>query len=121
MVHFTEESTELRGAADESSLKSANGMVEMRSDAARKLREDLAKSRPFPSGTIIAWKSISASGIAYEYAAIFASGSWYTTIQNDNQHVQRVMSHRKLVDYFSERGDHLADLRVAVDFEAVSL
>lgn len=93
----------------------------MASEAAQKLRKDLAKSRPFATGTLIAWRSISSTGISYEYAAIYANGSWYTTIQNDNQHVQRVMSHRKLMDYFSSRGDHLADLRVATDFEAVSL
>lgn len=89
--------------------------------AAETLRADLAKSRPFPSGTVIAWESVSASGIRYQYAAVFANGHWYTTVQDDNQYIQRRMSHRKLIDYFADRGDHVAGLRVATDFEEVTL
>lgn len=119
MVQFTEDtSVEKEECSTAPTLPRGMSMA---SEAAQKLRKDLAKSRPFATGTLIAWRSISSTGISYEYAAIYANGSWYTTIQNDNQHVQRVMSHRKLMDYFSSRGDHLADLRVATDFEAVSL
>lgn len=86
-----------------------------------KLRADLAKSRPFPGGTIIAWHSVSANGIHYQYAAIFVNGHWYTTLQNDNQYVQRRMSHQELIGYFADRGDYIEGLRVATDFEEVSL
>lgn len=90
-------------------------------EAARKLRDDLAKSRPFSAGTIIAWQSIAHTGVSYEYAAIYAGGKWYTTIENDNKYIKRAMSHDELLAYFADRGDHLANLRVATDFEGVSL
>lgn len=91
------------------------------SDVAEMIRADLRKSRPFPTGTVIAWTSVSSgNGIGYDYAAIFANGRWYTTIVNDNVHVQRTMAHADLMNYFAERGDHLRDLRVATQFEAVA-
>lgn len=90
-------------------------------DAVRRLRRDLAKSRPFPTGTIIAWESISYNGIEYHYAAVFASGKWYTTIAKDNPHLKKEMTHEELMAYFNERGDHLADLRVASSFDGVAL
>lgn len=89
--------------------------------AAEALRADLRKSRPFPTGTIITWESVASSGVRYQYAAIFASGNWYTTVQADNNYMQRRMSHQQLLDYFADRGDHIAGLRVATDFEEVML
>ena len=95
--------------------------LEVTNEVAERLRKDLSKSRPFPTGTIIAWRSIATSGIHYEYAAVFANGSWYTTIEKGNAHLRPVMTHDELMNYFSARGDHLADLRVATDFEGVTL
>ena len=115
MVQFTED------GRPESPLHKIQAGMRSTSNAAQKLREDLRKSRPFETGTIIAWRSISDRGISYEYAAIYAGGRWYTTLQKDNVYVQRSMSHSELLGYFAERGDHIADLRVAVEFEAVSL
>lgn len=89
--------------------------------AATLIAEQIAAARPFPNSTLITWGSRSAKGITYRYAAIFASGSWYTTIPTGNAHLRPVMSHDELLEYFRDRGDHLVDLRVATEFVSVSL
>ena len=96
------------------------GLARPINKAVEQLRKDLADSRPFDTGTIIAWDSIGEKA-TYTYAAIYASGRWYTTIAQDNRYVQRTMTHDELLAFFAERGDHLANLRAATDFEAVSL
>lgn len=116
MVQFTEE-----GAVEDTRSAGAKLIASATPSAAEMLRADLAKSRPFPSGTVITWHSVAASGIHYQYAAIFVNGHWYATVGDNNQYIQRRMSHRKLIDYFANRGDHVAGLRVATDFEEVSL
>lgn len=98
----------------------AESRVAFASDVAEQLRRDLVKSRPFPTGTIIAWESVSAV-TSYHYVAIFAGGAWFTSVVQDSQYMQKRMSHDELMMYFADRGDHLANLRVATQFEEVSL
>lgn len=107
-----------QGMAD---IVQEDSVVAERSRVAELLEADLRKSRPFPTGTIIAWESISPNGIRYSYAAVFASGHWYTTVERSNGYVQSKMLHRDLMDYFTDRGDSIANLRVATDFEQVIL
>lgn len=99
----------------------ALGSVAFRSDAAHQLASDLRKTRPFQTGTIIAWESVSSNGIIYSYAAVFASGHWYTTAERANTYVQPKMSHSDLINYFADRGDYIQGLRVATVFEEVAL
>ena len=110
------ENTEFGTIASERAFADANKLGE---SAAARLAGDLRKNRPFASGTIIGWTSVAANGIEYEYAAVFANGRWYTTVAQDNQYVQKIMTHEQMIDYLSERGDYLANLRVAVAFERV--
>lgn len=89
--------------------------------AADTLAADIRKARPVSTGTIIAWSSVSSSGVRYAYTAVFASGHWYTSLEKSNQHLRPKVTHEELLAYFRERGDHLADLRVATEFVSVSM
>lgn len=107
-INETTESIPMRDMAQERLL----------SATAAQLQADLRKSRPFESGTVIVWESIGERQ-HYAYAAIFAGGRWYTTLQENNRWLKTSMTHEELMTYFSERGDHLAGLRVASSFEHI--
>lgn len=107
--------------ANMESPKLASGVLSRRSDVAETLAAELRKTRPFPSGTIIAWTSRSSNGVDYSYAAVFANGSWYTTVERPNPYISPKMSHAEMLAYLADRGDYIVDLRVATDFEAVEL
>lgn len=123
MVHFEEaakvETEKLAGNDEKATILSGRSLPAYA--AAEQLANDLRETRPFATGTVIAWESVSSNGTSYSYAAIFANGSWYTTIERSNTYVQPRMTHADLLSYFSERGDHLRNLRVATDFAGVQL
>lgn len=91
----------------------------MSDSIAQNLAADLKKEgRYYPNGTIIAWEYISITGISYSYAAVFADGSWYTTLERGNSILQPKVSHKALMRYFAENV-WIANIRVATAFEAV--
>lgn len=89
----------------------------MGENVADRLSRDLAREAPVKEGTIITWDSVS-EYVTYRYAAIFAAGSWYTTVSRDNRYVQKMMSHTDLMKYLGANAG-VKNLMVAMVFEEV--
>ena len=91
--------------------------LEVSNPAADKILKDLKKDSPVAERTIIRWTSVHpVNEVEFHYVAVFAGGSWYTSVARDNDYVQKIMSHGDLIAYLNTKKTNLKNVEVAVDF-----
>ena len=96
-------------------------MFERNSTATDKILKDLQKDLPVPERTVIRWTSVHPNnGVEFHYVAIFAGGSWYTSVARDNDNVQKIMQHEDLIAYLNRKKNNLKNIEVAIDFDSLN-
>lgn len=86
---------------------------------ADRLRQDLRKVQPYPSGTVIRFTSVSNGGIGYDYAAIFTAGHWWLTGEAD--FFGRKLTSEAFMNALVGRGHRIINVEIAIQFERVEL
>lgn len=100
-------------------LRVVEGVV-VGEDIAARLRADLKKAQPFPSGTVVRFTSVATNGQHFHYSAIFTAGQWWFTGQG-NGFFPKAASHQEFTALMVSRGHTIIDLEVATGFEKIEL